>query len=77
MRSAAAMADCITVYLALRSRTGMKNLFMYSMKATTSPTVSPALTLLVPYFDHITRRKNRWFLGARAVPAEFQYLTRF
>ena len=42
MRSVAAIAPCITAYLADRSRMGTKNLLMYSMKTTTSPTVARA-----------------------------------
>ena len=37
MRSAAVMDDCMTAYLALKSRMGTKNFWMYWMKATTVP----------------------------------------
>ena len=37
MRSALAMADCMIVNLADRSRMGTKNFFTYSMKATSTP----------------------------------------
>ena len=37
MRSLAAIAPCITAYFCERSRTGMKNLLMYSMNTTTTP----------------------------------------
>jgi hypothetical protein len=36
-RSQAVIADCMTAYLVEKSRIGMKNLFMYSMKATSVP----------------------------------------
>ena len=38
----AAIAPCMTAYFADRSRTGMKNLLMYSMNTTTRPTVAIA-----------------------------------
>jgi hypothetical protein len=44
MRSMAAIAPCITAYLADRSRIGMKNLLMYSRNATTRPSVATACT---------------------------------
>jgi hypothetical protein len=46
MRSIAAIAPCMTAYLADRSRIGMKNLLMYSRNATTRPrvTIASALT---------------------------------
>ena len=36
-RSADAIADCMTAYLVLNSRIGMKKRWMYSMKATSVP----------------------------------------
>src|SRR5439155_564187 len=48
--SADAMADCITVYLAPRSRMGRKKRLVYWMKATSAPNVSaPAPIWPPPY----------------------------
>ena len=48
MRSAAAIADCMTAYLALKSLIGIKNLLTYSMNATTRPTVTAPSPILLP-----------------------------
>ena len=52
-RSALAIADCITVYLDDRSRMGMKNLSMYSMKATRVPKVISPWTMRPPAYQTI------------------------
>ena len=46
MRSAAVIDDCITAYLALKSRIGTKNWLMYWMNAQTVPTCERAATEL-------------------------------
>jgi len=42
MRSAAVIEDCMTAYLALKSRIGTKNCWMYWMNATTVPSSTSA-----------------------------------
>ena len=50
MRSADAIADCITVYFAPRSRMGRKKRLVYWMNATSTPNVSaPARIAPPPY----------------------------